>query len=310
MQADIDDLAARFGFVSEFGLEQNAQGLVGLERRTQVGEAADELDGFADDGLRHPVPDAGAIDAVGDGEMRRDNRALEGIVEQKRRYDRLGGLLVAAIVLGGDGDNVFAVLENRDLLDPVRARQVQRAHGQSHALRRQRLDMGGRILRGAFDHPRAVRIVAVGDQEIADGVRHQRLQDGFLELRLSARPAEVDLELVAVRGRQELALSVGRSIGAAVIVRTHVGFSLGGADLRRVHRQLRRERVGLLAGFLKLPHISAGGRDQSRIDEQGFRRGLRRLLAQFRGHGNESLLRRQDRAPLHEHRIAREIDDR
>ena len=223
MQADIDDLAARLGLVPEFGLEQNAQGLVGLQRRAQVGEAADELDRFADDRLRHPVSDARAIDAVCDGEMRGCNRALERIVEQLRRDDRLGGLLVAAIVLGGDGDDVFAVLEDRDLLDPICAREVQRAHGQSHALRRQGLDMGWRVLCRAFDHARAFRVVAVGDQEIADGVRHQRLQDGFLELWLPARSAEVDLELVAVRGRQKLALSVSRSVGPAVIVGTVSG---------------------------------------------------------------------------------------
>ena len=143
VQADIDHLAARSGLVSEFWLEQNAQGLVGLQRRAQVGEAADKLDRFADDGLRHPVSDAGAIDAVGDGEMRSDNRALEGIVEQLRRYDRLGGLLVPAIVLGGDGDDVLAVFEDCDLLDAVLASQVQRADRQGHALGRQRFDMGG-----------------------------------------------------------------------------------------------------------------------------------------------------------------------
>ena len=66
MQADIDDLAARFGLVPELGLEQNAQGLVGLQRRAQIGEAADELDRFADDRLRHSATDARAIDSVRD----------------------------------------------------------------------------------------------------------------------------------------------------------------------------------------------------------------------------------------------------
>ena len=58
MQADIDDLAARLALVPEVRLEQNAQGLVGLQRQAEVSEAADELDRFADDGIRHPVPDA------------------------------------------------------------------------------------------------------------------------------------------------------------------------------------------------------------------------------------------------------------
>ena len=73
MQADIDDLAARrLALVPEFRLEQNTQRLVGLQRRAQIGEAADELDGFADDGLWHSVADAGAIDAVRDREARPD----------------------------------------------------------------------------------------------------------------------------------------------------------------------------------------------------------------------------------------------
>ena len=222
-QADIDNLAARLAFVPEFGLEQNAQRLVGLQRQAQVGEAADELDRFADDRVRHPVADAGAIDAVGDREVRPDTLVPEGIVEQLRRDDRLGGLLVPAVVLRRDGDDILAVFEDRDLLDPVCARQIQRAHGHRHALGRQRLDVGWRVLRGAFDHARAVRIEAVGDQEIADRVRHQRLEDGFLELWLPARSAEVDLKLVAVRGRQKLALSVSRRFGAAVIVGTVSG---------------------------------------------------------------------------------------
>ena len=225
MQADVDDLAACLGLVPKIRLEQNAQGLVGLQRRAQVGEAAEELDRFADDRLRHAASDTRAIDAVRDREVRPGDLVPEGIVEQVRRYDRLGRLLVSPIVLGGDGDDVFAVFEDRDLLDPVFASQVECAHGQSHALRRQRVDTGGRILRRALDHARAFRAVAVGDQEIADRVRHQGLEDGFLELRLPARSAEVDLELVAVRAGQELALSVSRSVGAAVIVRTIIRLS-------------------------------------------------------------------------------------
>ena len=310
MQADIDDLASRLALVPELRLEQNAQGLVGLQRQAQVGEAADELDRFADDGIRHPVPDAGAIDAIGDREVRPDALVPERIVEQWRGHDRLGGLLVPAVVLGRDGNDVFAVFEDRDLLDPVRARQVQRAHGHRHALGRQRLDVGWRVLCGAFDHARAIRIEAVGDQEIADRVRHQRLQDGFLELWLPARSAEVDLELVAVRGRQKLALRVSWRFGAAVIVRTGVRLVLGGGDLRRIHRQLRGERLGLLPGFLKFPHVAAGGRDESRIDEERLRRRLRRLLSQSRGYGDEGVFGRQNRAPPHQHRVARQIDNR
>ena len=136
------------------------------------------------------------------------------------------------------------------------------------------------------------------------------LRIGFLELRLPARSAEVDLKLVAVRARQKLALSVSRRFGAAVIVGTGVRLVLGGGDLRRVHRQLCGERVGLLAGFLKFPHIAAGGGDEGRIDEERLRRRLRRLLAQSRRDGDESVFRRQNRAPSHQHRIARQIDDR
>ena len=122
--------------------------------------------------------------------------------------------------------------------------------------------------------------------------------------------AEIDLELVAVRGRQKLALSVSGRFGAAVIVGAIVRLGLRGRDLSRVHRQLRGERLGLLAGFLKFPHIAAGGRDEGRIDEQGLGRRLRGLLAELRGNRNESVLRRKDRAPSHKHRIARQIDDR
>src|SRR6185312_7236252 len=279
VQADVDDVAARFGLIAELGLEQNAQGLVGLHRRAQVGEPADELDGFADGRVRHPATDAGAIDSVRDREMRRRHWVPEGIVEQVRRYDRLGGLLVPAIVLGGDSHDVLAVFEDADLLDPILAGRVKRAHGQRHALRRQRLDMGGRILRGALDHTGAVLAIAVGNQEIADGVRRQRLQDRFLQLRLPARSALIDLKLVAVRAGQKLALGVSGRVGAAVIVRAIVGLVLSGGHLRRVHRQLYRERLGFLAGLLELPHVAAGGREQSRIDKKGLRWNLRRLLA-------------------------------
>ena len=183
MQADIDDLAARLAFVPEFRLEQNAQRLVGLQRQAQIGDAADELDRFADDGIRHSIPDAGAIDPVSNREARPDRLASQRIVEQRRRDDRLGGLFIPAVVLRRDRDDIFAVLEDRDLLDPVFASEVERAHGHRHALRRQRLNMGGRVFRRAFDHAGAVRIVAVGDQEIANGVSHQRLEDRLLELR-------------------------------------------------------------------------------------------------------------------------------
>src|SRR5580693_6135602 len=50
---------------------------------------------------------------------------------------------------------------------------------------------------------------------------------------------------------------------------------LGGGDLRRIHRQLRGERLGLLPGFLKFPHVAACGRDKGRIDEERLRRRLR-----------------------------------
>ena len=309
MQADIDDLAARLALVPEVRLEQNAQGLVGLQRQAQVSEAADELDRFADDGIRHPVPDAGAIDAVRDREVRPDALVPERIVEQRRGDDRLGGLLITAVVLGRDCDDVLAVLEDCDLLDPVRARQVERAHGHRHTLGRQRLDVGWRILGGAFDHARAIRIEAVGDQEIADRVGHQGLQDGFLELGPPARSAQIDLELVAVRGRQKLALSVSRSFGAAVIVGAVIRLVLGGGDLRRVHRQLCGERLGLLPRLLKFPHVAAGRRHEGRIDEERLRRRLRRLLPQSRRDGDEGVFRRQNRAPAHEHRVARQIDD-
>ena len=56
--------------------------------------------------------------------MRRRDLVPEGIVQQVRGYDRLGRLLVPAIVLGGDGDDVFAVFEDCDLLirySPVRS---------------------------------------------------------------------------------------------------------------------------------------------------------------------------------------------
>ena len=310
MQADVDDLAARFGLVSELGLEQNAQGLVGLQRRAQVGQAADELDGFADDRIRHSATDASAIDSIRDGKMRRWRLAPEGIVEQVGGYDRLGGLLITPVVLGGDGDDIFAVLKDRDLLDPILAREVQCADGQGRGLRRQRLDMGGRVLRGAFDHACAVGAVAVGDQEIADGVRHQRLEDGFLQLRLPARSTLVDLKLVAVRARQKLALGVGRRVGAPVIVRAVIGLVLSGRHLRRVRRQLDCERLGFLAGFLEFPHIAASGREQSRIDEKGLARGLRRLLPELRRDRDKSVLRRLNRAPSHKHRITRQVDNR
>ena len=223
--------------------------------------AAHELDRLADDRIGHAVPDARAIDAVGDREMRPD-LGFGGNRRGVRRKDRLGRLLVAAVVLGGDRDDIFAVLEDRELLHPIGAGEVERAHGHRDALRRQRLDAGGRVLRRAFDHARAVAIEAVGDQEIADRVGDQGLQDRFLELRLPARSARVDLELVAVGARQKLALSVGRSFGAAVIVGAVVGLALRGGDLRRVHRELRGQRLGLLARLLKLAHIAAGGRDQ------------------------------------------------
>ena len=264
------------------GSNENAQGLVGLQRQAQVGEAADELDRFADDGIRNSVPDASAIDAVGDREVRPDALVPERIVEEWRGHDRLGGLLVSAVVLGRDCDDVLAVFEDCDLLDSVRASQVERAHGHRHALGRQRLDVGWRVLCGAFDHARAIRIEAVGDQEIADRVGHQGLQDGFLELGPPARSAQIDLELVAVRGRQKLALSVSRSFGAAVIVGAVIRLVLGGGDLRRVHRQLCGERLGLLPRLLKFPHVAAGRRDEGRIDEERLRRRLRRLLPQSR----------------------------
>ena len=309
-QADIHNLAVCSRFVPKLGLEQNAQSLVGLQRRAQICEPAEELDRFANDRLRDPGADARAIDTVRDREVRRRDGALKRIVEQLRRYDRFGGLLVPAIVLRRDRHDVFAVFENCDLLDPVRARQVQCAHGQRHALRRQRLNASGRVFCGVFDHARAFRIVAVGDQEIADRVRNRRFQDGFLELRLPARPAEIDLEFVAVRAGQELTFSIGRRVGPAVIVRTIIRLVLRSRHLRRVHRHLSGERIGFLAGFRKLPHIAARGRDQSRIDKKRLGRRLRCFPPELCWYGNESVLWRQNRASLNEHRIAWQVDNR
>ena len=99
MQADIDNLASRFGLVAEVALEQDAHVLIRLERRPEIGEAADKLNDFANDRLRHAVAQPGAIDAVGESEMRRGVDRPAGILEQSRRDDRLGGLVVPAVVL-------------------------------------------------------------------------------------------------------------------------------------------------------------------------------------------------------------------
>ena len=95
--------------------------------------------------------------------MRPDALVPERIVEQRRGDDRLGGLLITAVVLRRDRDDILAVFEDRDLLDPVRTGEIQRAHGHRHALKRQRLDVRWRVLCRAFDHARAVRIEAVGE---------------------------------------------------------------------------------------------------------------------------------------------------
>ena len=112
--------------------------------------------------------------------------------------------------------------------------------------------MGGESL-AALSITRRCRIVAVGDQEIADRVRHERLKDRFLELRLPARPAEIDLELVAVRCREKLALSVSGRVSAPVVIGAIVRRVLRGRHLGRVHRQLGGERLGFLARFLNFP---------------------------------------------------------
>ena len=128
-----------------------------------------------------------------------------------------------------DRDDILSVFENRHLLHAILAGHIKLADRNGHALRRQRFNVMRRLLGGALDHSRAFLGVAVGDQEIADLFRHRRPEDRFLELRQPLRSARIDLELVAVGARQDLALRVDRRVRAAVVVRAglDLGRSLG-----------------------------------------------------------------------------------
>ena len=102
MQADINNLASRFGFVAEVVLENDAHVLVDLQRRPEIGEAADKLDRLANDRLRHAVAQPRAIDAVGQSEMHRRIRHRARVLQQSWRDDRLGGFVIFAVVLRRD----------------------------------------------------------------------------------------------------------------------------------------------------------------------------------------------------------------
>ena len=177
-------------------------------------------------------------------------------------------------------------------------------------MRRQGLNVEGR-LGGALDLARAVLGKAVGDEQIADFLGDDRLEDRFLELRPTLHPARADFELVAVLGRQNQALGVVRRIGAAVVVRAgfDLRLGLGPRQLRRIHRQLGGERVGFLACFWKLAHVAAAGRNERRADVVGLRLGSRRVRRQPGRDGDAQLLGRRNRAAAHHDGIAGQVDD-
>ena len=197
VQADVDDPARRFRLVAEVALEEDADRLVGLQRRLQVGEAGDELDRFANDVLRHAVAKPRAIDAVRNAVAHPNFRGRAGIVDQLGRNVRLGPVAIISALAERDGPDILAALEDGDLLRPVVAGRVESANRQRDAARRQGLH-AELLGRGALDRPRALLGKAVGDEEIADLLGDDRLQDRVENLRLPLRAARVDLDLVAV----------------------------------------------------------------------------------------------------------------
>ena len=236
---------------------------------------------------------------------------LPRIVEKSRRNRRLGAFAVEAALGQGDRADIIIVLVDRHLRGAIVARRVERADRQGDALRRQRLHLERRLGRGVHG-PRAVFGEAVGDQQVDDLFRHHRLEDGLLELRPAVGAAGDDLELVAVGAGQQQILRVARGVGAAVVV--GAGVDLRGVGrprhLRRIHRQLGRQRVGFLARFGKFSHEAAVGRDQRRADVIGLRLGSGRVGDELDRRGEAQLLGRRDRAAPHQHRIAGKVDDR
>jgi hypothetical protein len=219
-----------------------------LERRLEVREPANELDRLANDWLRHAAAQSRAVDAVGQIEMRCGVDRFAGVIQQPCWNRRLSADAVGAVFTKGDGTDILRALKNRQLHGAIVAAGVKHAHGERRASGRQGLDVERRLGR-ALDQARAFLGVAVGDQEIADLFRDNRLEESFLKLRQTLGSPGGDFELVAVGRCQDKGVSALRRVGPAVVIRA--GFDLGGGVCARhlcgVHRQLSRQRVGFLA---------------------------------------------------------------